>query len=276
MSVSKSFGGVAAKPEELSRARTTNVGGGASTSVPGVHVTSHHLHQVSRPLPSPIIASVSGTSNLQGQGGPQHHHPRLPSPVGSNVQAPILAQPCAAFKSEKVDSNKEDTSTHPKSIFCDKCKLCTCDACRNPRRLPSTWICGNKYQCSAETTVDYCSCMCCVKGLLYHCTKDYEMDNDVSCADNPCSCSPHRRCMRWGCLSALTVVLPCLLCYWPFKGCIGLCELCYTKCNSQGCQCRDALESTSSTTSSSSSGYRRKDNLDIMPNKRLLDSSAEC
>lgn len=77
------------------------------------------------------------------------------------------------------------------------------------------YLCGH----DTEDVVDYATCMCCVKGLFYHCTKDSEDEGRI--ADDPCSCSgPLRSCLpRWGCLAVLSIFLPCLLCYLPVAGC---------------------------------------------------------
>ncbi|KXJ23057.1 uncharacterized protein LOC110251253 [Exaiptasia diaphana] len=78
-----------------------------------------------------------------------------------------------------------------------------------------TYLCGH----DTEEVVDYATCMCCVKGFFYHCTKDSEDEGRI--ADDPCSCSgPLRSCLpRWGCLAVLSIFLPCLLCYLPVAGC---------------------------------------------------------
>ncbi|KAK2726556.1 protein sprouty homolog 4-like [Artemia franciscana] len=121
------------------------------------------------------------------------------------------------------------------SIICPECGKCRCESCRTSRSLPSKWICNNKCLCSAETIVDYVTCLCCVKGLFYHCAG--ENDGNSSCADRPCSCAPHRKCERWTCMAALAVPLPCLLCYWPLQGIVRLVEMCYQKCATDGCRC---------------------------------------
>lgn len=143
-----------------------------------------------------------------------------------------------AARDDAVTSQpKQRKATHDDSIICRRCGRCRCDACQGPRPLPSRWVCSDKVHCSAGALVDYCSCVCCVKGLFYHWAKDYDLDTDVSCADKPCSCSPHRRCVRWSCLGLLSVVLPCLCLYWPLRGCVRLCELGYAACSSTGCRC---------------------------------------
>lgn len=133
------------------------------------------------------------------------------------------------------------------SIICDYCGKCRCVGCRDPPPLPSRWLCDNACFCSAETALDYASCLCCVKGLFYHCadgglgsgagSEALESELGGNCADEPCSCTGSRKTARWTCLSALAIVLPCLLCYWPLKGCVAICEACYAKHHSQGCRC---------------------------------------
>lgn len=83
---------------------------------------------------------------------------------------------------------------------------------------------------SVDMLIDYASCMCGVKAVLYHCSKDSFDEGSVS--EHPCSCGPpEKSCMgRWGCLVACSVLLPCLLCYLPLKGCSKVC-VCYKKQN---------------------------------------------
>ena len=71
----------------------------------------------------------------------------------------------------------------------------------------------------ADELIDCATCMCCAKGLLYHCTKDIEEEGGYG--GNPCSCGgPISRCgPRWLLLSALSIFLPCLWCYLPIAGC---------------------------------------------------------
>lgn len=152
----------------------------------------------------------------------------------------VTSQPQAAKQEPK-----EAEPAHEDSIICRRCGRCRCDACQGPRPLPSRWVCSDKVHCSAGALVDYCSCVCCVKGLFYHWAKDYDLDTDVSCADKPCSCGPHRRCARWSCLGLLSLVLPCLCLYWPLQGCVRLCELCYASCSRRGCRCDQAAEASS-------------------------------
>lgn len=150
------------------------------------------------------------------------------------------------------------------SIICRECGKCRCDACRQPRPMPSLWLCDNFCYCSVESCVDYASCLCCVKGLMYHCaTRD---GDDDTCADDPCSCGPHRRIGRWACLGFTSLLLPCLCCYWPLKGVAAACESCYARCTTRGCRCETNRHHHHHPTHQST---------ELTPEKRLLDSSPE-
>lgn len=224
-----------------------------------------------------------------------HHHHRpetLPLPPNSVV----TKQPHATFTKNRlstIDSRLDcpngtvgvggvirtpiDNSSSVSgggTIICPECGRCRCESCQQPRPLPQRWVCDKKCLCSVDAVIDYTSCLCCVKGLYYHCSKDYELDRDgggVSCADEPCSCVPHRRFVRWGCLVALTVALPCLLCYWPLRGCARGVELLYAHHTRSGCRCRPQ----SSLHSNSHPVHHHQQETLTTPEKRLLDSSPD-
>ncbi|XP_053994484.1 uncharacterized protein LOC128884852, partial [Hylaeus volcanicus] len=191
--------------------------------------------------------------------------------VGTNA---VTKQP-VSFTKEPANSLASRTyDPAGLSIMCNFCGRCRCESCREPPPLPSKWLCDNKCFCSADTILDYASCLCCVKGLFYHCadgTGTGGIDGEAagSCADEPCSCTGNKTASRWACLAALTLVMPCLLCYWPFKGCVALCETCYARHAAQGCRCNP------STLGSQASGRHHPIANDIGdsrdPEKRLLD-----
>ncbi|KAG6929667.1 sprouty RTK signaling antagonist 1, partial [Chelydra serpentina] len=114
---------------------------------------------------------------------------------------------------------KEDLRQH--KFICEQCGKCKCGECTDPRALPSCLACNRKCLCSAESMVEYSTCMCLIKGIFYHCSNDDEGD---SYADNPCSCSQAHCCSRYLCMGAMSLFLPCLLCYPPAKGCLKLCR----------------------------------------------------
>ncbi|XP_030069157.1 protein sprouty homolog 4 [Microcaecilia unicolor] len=121
-------------------------------------------------------------------------------------------------------------------LLCEACGKCKCKECTSPRILPSCWICNQECLCSAQNLVNYSTCMCLVKGVFYHCTNE---DDEGSCADHPCSCSYSNCCARWSFMGAMSLVLPCLLCYLPATGCVKLSQKCYDKLSRPGCRCKN-------------------------------------
>lgn len=178
--------------------------------------------------------------NVEARTARRHQSNLLQS--SASQHQPVTKQP-VSFTKEPANTGSgslgrpNDTSL---SIMCDYCGKCRCESCREPPPLPSRWLCNNSCFCSAETALDYASCLCCVKGLFYHCgdaNGNSDSEAGGSCADEPCSCVGSRKAARWTCLAALTMVLPCLLCYWPLKGCVKICEACYARHAAQGCKC---------------------------------------
>ena len=155
--------------------------------------------------------------------------------------APVFVQP--APTGLKKDFSALEEPEHNDSIICSQCGECKCDSCTQPRELPSRWICNGKCHCSATTIVEYCTCLCCVKAVFYHCCKDYEQDLDVVSADAPCACCsrPHC-CKRWTCMALMSLCLPCLCCYWPLRCGVKMCTACYNRCSGRGCRCRKDLK----------------------------------
>lgn len=120
---------------------------------------------------------------------------------------------------------------------CQDCRRCRCPECTRPRVLPFCWLCGRRCMCSAQSAVEYGTCVCCVRGLFYHCSSD---DEDT-CADKPFSCSPPHCCARWATVSVLALFFPCLLCYLPARACVHACQSCYDRATRPGCRCRVSL-----------------------------------
>ncbi|XP_037777320.1 protein sprouty-like [Penaeus monodon] len=151
-------------------------------------------------------------------------------PQGS--RAPVISKQPAALTFTKGGRDDIDGE----SIICSWCGRCRCEACTKPRPPPAAWLCRNKCLCSPAAVVDYASCLCCVKGVLYHCSKDGDADFD-SAADHPCSCGGPHALRGWACLALASVPLPCLLCYWPLTAARRLLESTYQRCTSHGCRC---------------------------------------
>lgn len=178
------------------------------------------------------------------------------SDTSSHVSSVVTSQPTKrnllTSKDESSSSESGKVKLAESSITCPYCRKCRCEACATPRPLPSRWICSKSIHCGPEPLLDYVTCLCCVKAVFYHCGKNHEPDGGVLCADKPCSCAPHRKFWRWGCMTAMSVVLPCLCLYWPCRGCIGLAEKAYQKYHNNGCTChRPSTTFGSSSTPSS-------------------------
>lgn len=137
----------------------------------------------------------------------------------------VVAVPGSQAQGNKCQGNK-----------CEDCGRCRCPECGRPRVLPSCWTCGRRCVCSVQSAVEYGTCVCCVKGLFYHCSSD---DEDT-CADKPFSCTQSHCCVRWTTVSLLSLLFPCLLCYLPAKGCVLVCQSCYDRVARPGCRCGSA------------------------------------
>lgn len=284
-----------------------------------------HGANTSVPMPSSAIGGGQQNSSIVpilshamsiGDTGCTHHKSTIPF-VGQSIStAPIALTahgttrtstrssvlPASAITKQPLPYTKDaltsaqlhdDVDIHPSNgsggeplnITCPQCKRCRCEQCQRPRQLPSRWVCDNTCLCSAETIIDYTSCLCCVKALFYHCSKDHEIEcegDSISCADDPCSCLPHKRTQRWAWLSALSLALPCLWFYWPMRGCVAICAKCYARHSRHGCRCPVQISKQSAGINISNgnnvtinSGRTISRTSDLTPEKRLLDSSPE-
>ncbi|XP_028967590.1 protein sprouty homolog 2 [Galendromus occidentalis] len=163
--------------------------------------------------------------------------PKKGSSSGALLKAPPRTPIDDLCKKQNAVNLNESTTT-ASSIVCRDCGKCRCEACQEPKALPSRWICNDKFHCSAHNIVEHVTCLCCAQAVFYHYAKDTDLDSDVSCADKPCSCGPEHFWSRWGCLAMMSAILPCLCCYPPLKGCVNVCESAYGRWTSRcGCHC---------------------------------------
>lgn len=163
---------------------------------------------------------------------PQNHRNTVRTQPKS-LNAPFLL-PDAPLKQMHVD--KRD-SAH--LYICESCGKCKCSECTAPRVLPARLACNGLCLCSAENIIEQGTCMCLVKGIFYHCSKD---DDDVgdACADRPCSLSHPQCCSRFLCMGLMAALFPCLLCYLPAKGCVKACNSCHDRLTRPGCRCKNS------------------------------------
>uniref|UniRef100_A0A3B3TQ27 Protein sprouty homolog 2 n=1 Tax=Poecilia latipinna TaxID=48699 RepID=A0A3B3TQ27_9TELE len=163
----------------------------------------------------------SGSSGQRLLGGP------------ANSYEIIRNQPKRADSEELKPLNPLKKDKHSKR--CESCGRCKCSECVQPRALPSCWMCGQRCLCSPDKAVEYGTCVCCLKGIFYHCSND---DEDT-CADKPFSCSQSRCCVRWTTIMFCSLLCPCLWCYLPGKGCLAMCQCCYDQVARPGCRCKN-------------------------------------
>lgn len=195
---------------------------------------SQHAHPSRLSRSSTISSSMSRTSATSDQ--------RLLAgltPSHSGLGSAVRSQPKGELKHDAPfgKSLMEDEAELGRHLFiCEGCGRCKCQECCAPRRLPSCWACGQRCLCSAESAVEYSTCLCCVKGLFYHCSAQDDEDN---CADRPCSCAPAHACARWGTMGLLALCLPCLCCYPPARLCLALCQRTHDRVTRPGCRCRN-------------------------------------
>lgn len=213
----------------------------AAQKYPRGHHDPVHPHRCEQDITHPWI-SFSGRPSSISSSSSTSSDQRL---LDHMVPAPVVDQssPRAVRIQPKVIHNKPLDLKGPASqeldkhfLLCEACGKCKCKECALPRTLPSCWVCNQECLCSAQNLVNYSTCMCLVKGVFYHCTNE---DDEGSCADHPCSCSQSNRCARWSFMSALSLVLPCLLCYLPATGCVKLSQQCYDHVSRPGCRCKN-------------------------------------
>ncbi|KAM4834492.1 protein sprouty homolog 1 isoform 1-T2 [Thomomys bottae] len=179
-------------------------------------------------------SSGSNSSASSEQGLLGRSLPARPIP-GFRADRAIRTQPKQLLVDDLKDSLKEDLIQH--KFICEQCGKCKCGDCTAPRTLPSCLACNRQCLCSAESMVEYGTCMCLVKGIFYHCSNDDEGD---SYSDHPCSCSQSHCRSRFLCIGAMSLFLPCLLCYPPAMGCLKLLRGCYDWLHRPGCRCKNS------------------------------------
>ncbi|KAK3099617.1 hypothetical protein FSP39_007086 [Pinctada imbricata] len=199
------------------------VHGSLKPHIPGGSLSTTTSHRVALPVRANTVPhTVSSVRALNPNFG---------------LITPISTQPTPLTTPLKKDLVEPAVTENDDEIICSKCGKCKCGSCTEPQALPSKWLCGDSCQVSPEAAIETCTCFCCVKGLFYHWGKD-EQEGDSLCYMDPCAClgKPHC-CKRWTCMGCMALCLPCLCCYWPARGALKACTLCYNKCRKKGCQC---------------------------------------
>lgn len=177
----------------------------------------------SKSLPVPGNAKISSSTGRRGQ--PAEASPlRYFAYLGKRfpfrerlLSAHVLSARPVILTSTSVISPEVTTN------FCQQ--LEDSDPCDDTDKRPG----------ACQDLIDCCTCMCCVKALFYHCTKDDESEGNY--AEHPCSCSgPDGNCLcRWSVLGVLSLFMPCILCYLPVQGCTLGVEYCRRKPSTPDC-----------------------------------------
>uniref|UniRef100_A0A673WX43 Sprouty homolog 4 (Drosophila) n=2 Tax=Salmo trutta TaxID=8032 RepID=A0A673WX43_SALTR len=195
-------------------------------------------------------SSISSSSSTSSDQRLLDH--AAPTPVVDHSSTVVTTRtPCCepkALTSKPLDlkTAAQGAATVDKKhmLLCEICGKCRCTECTLPRTLPSCWVCNQECLCSVQSLVDSATCMCLVKAIFYHCTEDE--DDEGSCADRPCSCHQSNCCARWSFMAAMSLVLPCLVCYLPTMGCVKLSQKCYDKTSRPGCRCKNSQQACKS------------------------------
>ncbi|XP_069100802.1 protein sprouty homolog 4 [Pleurodeles waltl] len=202
---------------------------------------NQHLQRCDRDVTHPWISfsgrpsSISSSSSTSSDQRLLDHMAPPPVVEQSSPRA-VRIQPKAINCKPQDQKGTGSPELDKHFLLCEACGKCKCKECTTPRTLPSCWVCNQECLCSAQSLVNYSTCMCLVKGVFYHCTNE---DDEGSCADHPCACGQSNCCARWSFMGALSLVLPCLLCYLPATGCIKLSQKCYDHASRPGCRCKN-------------------------------------
>ncbi|KAK9398888.1 Sprouty 1-like [Crotalus adamanteus] len=144
----------------------------------------HMLHQhnsrvpvLSRSTSIGSAASSGSNSSASSEQGLLLRSPPSRLGLGQRFERPIRTQPkpSSLIVDDLKSPLKEDSTQH--KFICEQCGKCKCGECTAPRALPSCLACNRQCLCSAESMVEYSTCMCLVKGIFYHCSNDDEGDS---------------------------------------------------------------------------------------------------
>ncbi|XP_056140925.1 protein sprouty homolog 3 [Lampris incognitus] len=201
-------------------------------ALPRSQSQTQHAHLVHLSRSSTVSSSMSRTSTASDQRllvGPTSSHSGQSSVVRGQPKSDLKPEVSLAKGLADIEA---ELGLH--LFICERCGRCKCGECCTPRRLPSCWACGQRCLCSAESAIEYGTCLCCVKGLFYHCSAQDDVDN---CADRPCSCTQQHACARWGAMGLMALCLPCLCCYPLARLCLTLCQHVHDRATRPGCRC---------------------------------------
>ena len=180
---------VTATPEVAAEPAVVTVSAGAE---PGLH---EYCYTTAPPPGLPVEVEVVA----------EESPPLPPSSTSSSRRGPSRPRP--------LTEGSVETVARARCQYCDE----PFDPASNRRGA-----CRDAPDAAADC-VDRVSCLCCARAVVYHCLEP--PDDLAPSADDrdPCACDGEldcaHRCRRWTALGVLSVVVPCLCCYWPLAAC---------------------------------------------------------
>lgn len=185
------------------------------------HPVLHLIHPISEPEAS-VPGGTNGTLSIDVDMDP------LPASVAEKKGLILKLQ---RFMRRMKRSTDDATDGCKGRTICRRCGRCCCPECTRSNIVLR--CCGSERGCSAESVIDVCSCMCCVRPIFYHCLKDENGEED--CSEEPCACCGRPHCaLRWTIMALLAPCLPCLCCYLPMRCALRSCR---AGCGGPGCHC---------------------------------------
>lgn len=155
------------------------------------------------------------------------------SKTSLSTQSPASSQRRNSISSIKKQNRENISSNHPQLPLKNKKKLFKKKDKQQSRHLLNTRAqckyckemftrdenpkggCEDAPDCG-KNCVEAIACLCCARSVLFHCMADEEHNYD-----HPCFCdnADEKNCKKWTVLTILSLLVPCLWCYWPLMAC---------------------------------------------------------
>ena len=189
---------------------------------PNVEVAQNYSYvQFSRPSPHdysyPNITTVGSNQMRTNQ---VRHGPRRDSLSSMKRHNLEVQQPALPTKNKKKQHHKDTRykNKDKKQNRLLQTQRVRCIYCRDTFTEETNYkgSCPDAPDCLANC-IERVSCTCCATGMLYHCMSD--SDGDFG---NVCVCDTSDsvgNCRKWTALGVLSLLVPCLCCYWPLSSC---------------------------------------------------------
>lgn len=180
----------------------------AKAHIPGTHEYSYPVVELlpqlgpqARPPEQPSHESLAGSPRIPAETEPSTS--QLPLPMKTKSRRKIRLK-----QREPIDRQLLGQQPLPRL----QCVYCHEVFDPDSNRLGSCKDAPDHIQ----ECIEWVACACCARGMLYHCLSD--ADGNYG---HPCKCEPSDEspCKKWTALALLSLVVPCLWCYWPLTVC---------------------------------------------------------